>query len=254
VERKENQTLNFAMISAVSGGLAALDRLDAITTNLANVSTVGFKSLLHTQVADRTGKTSTVGQAPRTPIVRSRIVGDFSQGPVETTGNPLHVALEGRGFFVVDTPQGERLTRRGTFALDDEGYLVTAEGHRVQGDGGDLQLGSAPREGKAIQIGTDGTVRVGDSQIGRIRVVDGGDPALLGREPGGLYRPAGKDLGTLEKQAYTIRQGATERSNVSAVQNLVAMVEAMRGFEAYMNALDRVDNINERSIRDVGRV
>lgn len=246
--------MNFAMISAVSGGLAALDRLDAITTNLANVSTVGFKGILHTQVADHANRVQELSSDVRTPINRSRLVGDHSQGPIDRTGNPLHVALDGEGFFVVETPQGERLTRRGTFGLDDEGYLVSAAGHRVQGESGDLELGSAGRRGEAIQIGTDGSIQVGRTRIGKIRVVDGGEPAAMHREAGGLYRAASDDLVPMEDRAFSVQQGATEGSNVSAVEELVAMIETMRGFEAYMNAMDRMDSINERSIRDVGRI
>lgn len=246
--------MNFAMISAVSGGLSALQKLDAITTNLANVSTVGFKGILHTQVADHANRVQELSGDVRTPINRSRLVGDHSQGPIDRTGNPLHVALDGEGFFLVETPQGERLTRRGTFGLDDEGYLVTAEGHRVQGENGDLELGAAGRRGEAVQIGADGSVQVGQNPVGKLRVVDGGDPSAMHREAGGLYRAASEDLVPVEQQAFTIHQGATEGSNVSAVEELVAMIETMRGFEAYMNAMDRMDSINERSIRDVGRI
>ncbi len=246
--------MNFAMISAVSGGLAALDRLDAITTNLANVSTAGFKGLLHTQVADHANEVQRTSSDVRTPINRSRMMGDFTQGPIDKTGNPLHVALDGEGFFVVDTPQGERLTRRGSFGLDEEGYLVSSDRHRVQGEGGDLELGAAAQRGEAIQIGHDGSIQIGQTQVGKLRIVDGGDPSSMDREAGGLYRASADELLPAEEQSFTVHQGATEGSNVSAVEELVAMIEAMRGFEAYMNAMDRIDTINERSIRDVGRI
>lgn len=245
--------MNPAMISAVSGGLAALSRLDAITTNLANVSTAGFKGLLHTQMSDHAGDAQRNRVSVGTPINRSQIIGDFSQGPLETTGSPLHVAIDGPGFFVVDTPQGERLTRRGFFAIDEEGYLVTAAGDRVQGEGGEIEVGAAGQAGE-LTIGKDGTIMRGDNRIGRLRIVDGGDGSQLHREPGGLYRPAGIDLLPAAEGTYALQQGATEGSNVSAVEELVAMIETMRGFEAYTNAMDRVDRINERSIRDVGRV
>lgn len=246
--------MNFAMISAVSGGLAALDRLDAIATNLANVSTTGFKSLLHSQVADRVGSArASQAHGPADPINRSRIVSDLSQGGLETTGNPLHVALDGEGFFVVDTPQGERLTRRGSFRVDEEGYLATPEGYRVQGDGGEIEIGSAGRRGEAIVIGKDGAVQIGQATVGTLRVVDPGDGAALHHEPGGLYRSSEAELPAKEQGSYAVHQGSLEGSNVSAVESLVEMIETMRGFEAYMNTLDRVDKINERSIRDIGR-
>ena len=133
--------MNAGLYSAVSGGVSALTRLDAITNNLANASTPGFKAERVVQRAEQVGTAPPSATTVATPITRGTLETDFSQGSLETTGNPLDVALSGPGFLVVDGPQGERLTRRGNLALDTEGFLTTSDGARVQGDNGDIHVG-----------------------------------------------------------------------------------------------------------------
>lgn len=246
--------VNNAIYSSVSGSLSSLDRLDALTYNLANANTPGFKAQLAVQHA------STVASAPAsalsavgTPINTSRLETDFAQGSIEPDGNPLHLALTGPGFFVVDGPGGERLTRRGTFQLDEQGFLVTSEGARVQGDGGDIALGDALND-DTLQIGEDGTILVGDNRLGRVRVVTVADPQQLAREGGSLFAANGQTLTDVDDGISILKQGAIERANVSPVANLVALIETMRGFESYMNATTRLDSVNERAINELARV
>ena len=243
--------MNPAAISAVSGGLAALERLDAIATNLANVGTTGFKSLLHLQQASApAGGGATAGES----LTHSSVGTAFSQGPLEHTGDPLNVALSGEGFFVVDTPEGERLTRRGALQLDEQGVLVTSEGHRVQGDGGEIQLGDAIAQGEAVTIGTDGTVSAGTASLGRLRVVLAADEQALQRDDSGLWIAKAGSTAEAEPGTFEVVQGALEASNVSPVESLVQMIEATRAFEAYMTAVQRMDRLQQSAIDEVGRV
>lgn len=239
--------MDAGIYSAVSGSVAALTRLDAITNNLANASTPGFKAERFVQHAETTGSspTSTASLA----IPEATVETDFSQGPIEPTGNALDVALSGDGFFVVDGPHGQRLTRRGNLRLDAEGYLATSDGARLQGTNGDLHVG--PGE---IAIGPDGTVRAGEVSAGKLRVVTVADPAKLVRE-GGTTFDAGKqpltDVGATDVQVI---QGALEGANLSPIESLVALVDTMRGFEAYMRAAERLDQVSGKAIGEVGRV
>src|SRR5690606_25387458 len=114
--------LNTGIYSAVSASLTALDRLDVLTHNLANANTAGFKG----QLAIQQGRYLQNHDRARGMVTKGEVVTDFSQGAIEKTGHPYHLALRGEGFFVVDTPNGERLTRRGTFDVDAEGFLVNA--------------------------------------------------------------------------------------------------------------------------------
>ena len=237
------------MYSAVSGSLAALTRLDAIANNIANASTPGFKAERLVQRADHAGSAPPNTMAVPTPIARGRLETDFSQGAIAPTGNPLDVAVSGPGFLVVDGEHGERLTRRGNLAIDAEGFLTTSDGLRVQGDGGDLQVGDGP-----IAIATDGSVRAGDLAVGRLRIVTVRDPQALVREGGTMFAPAGQVPADAVPGETRVIQGAIEEANLSPVQSLVAMIDTLRGFEAYMRAAERLDQVAARAITDVGRV
>ncbi|MEW6268924.1 MAG: flagellar hook basal-body protein [Thermodesulfobacteriota bacterium] len=244
--------MNHAVYSAVSGSLSALERLDAITHNLANASTPGFKAQLAVHRASELRGAVPHATAVATPINRSHVETDFSQGSLEATSDPYHLALSGPGFFVVDGPQGERLTRRGTFSLDAKGFLVTSDGARVQGDGGDLALGDAANDGP-IQIAPDGTIEVGDNRLGRVRVVTVDDPQQLRREGASEFTAAPGAARDADDGTFVVRQGALEKTNASPVANLVALIETLRGFEAYTTATTRLDEVSERAINEVAR-
>lgn len=245
--------MNHAVYSAVSGSLSALDRLDALTNNLANASTPGFKAQLLVQRSAH-GK---AGQAPgrvATPFNHAELQTDFSQGPLERDGSTYHLALSGKGFFVVDAgSSGQLLTRRGSFTLDKQGYLVNAENQRVQGDGGDIQLGDAAQNGP-IEIGNDGTIQQGLNRLGKVRVVNVPDLQQLDRAAGSAFTPGGQTVSDAPDGTYDVQQGALESTNASPVTNLVALIETMRGFEAYMTATQRLDQVNDKVITDVARV
>ena len=110
---------------------------------------------------------------------------NFTQGDLRTTGNPLDVALEGRGFFAVQTANGVAYTRQGTFSLNPEGVVVTAHGLPVLGDKGPLRL----PQGK-IEIDATGQVRAGGTVVDRLRVVDLPQPYALEKQGDSLFRSA----------------------------------------------------------------
>jgi flagellar basal body rod protein FlgG len=245
--------VNHAVYSAVSGSLSALDRLDALTNNLANASTPGFKAQLLVQSSAHGKKGQAAGRVA-TPFNHAQLQTDFSQGPIERDGSTYHLALAGKGFFVVDAgANGQQLTRRGTFTLDQQGYLVNGEGQRVQGDGGDIQLADAAQDGP-IEIGNDGTVQQGLNRLAKVRVVTVPDPQQLDRAAGSAFTPGGQTVSDAVDGTFTVQQGALEGTNASPVTNLVALIETMRGFEAYMTATQRLDQVNEQVISDVARV
>jgi flagellar basal-body rod protein FlgF len=241
--------MNAGIYSAVSGSIAALARLDAVANNVANSSTPGFKAERFVQRAARAGSPAPPPTTVTTPITRGRLETDFSQGAIESTGNPLDVALDGTGFMVVTSDRGDRLTRRGNFAIDAEGFLTTSDGMRVQGDGGDLQVGEGP-----VGIAPDGTVRRDGATVGKLRLVTVKEPAHLVREGGSLFARGNEALVDAAPDEVRVVQGALENANVSPVEAMVAIVDAMRGFEAYMHAAERLDQVTGRAISDVGRV
>lgn len=245
--------MNHAVYSAVSGSLSALDRLDALTNNLANASTPGFKAQLLVQSSAH-GKSNQAPGRIATPFNHAELQTDFSQGPIERDGSTYHLALSGKGFFVVDAgANGQLLTRRGSFTLDQQGFLVNGEGQRVQGDGGDIQLADAAQNGP-IEIGNDGTIQQGLNRLGKVRVVTVADPQQLDRAAGSAFTTGGQTVSDATDGSYGILQGALEGTNASPVTNLVALIETMRGFEAYMTATQRLDQVNQQVISDVARV
>ena len=176
---------------AAAAALAYEKRLEVIANNLANVNTAGFK---RDEVSFQAYLTSAEGQAQavqppyQTPQAGSSFWisyesrTDFSPGPLKMTGNPLDLALNGKGFFSVESPSGTVYTRRGNFTLSSEGVLVTQEGWPVQGEGGGeirIEGRNGGPNGLEVSIGKDGTVQVNGRKVGRLQ--RRGLPA--GREP-----------------------------------------------------------------------
>jgi flagellar basal-body rod protein FlgF len=248
--------VNRAVYTAASGGIAALARLEAVTQNVANVSTAGYKaSRVVFTVRPLDGEPRALDPIAGQAAVQVRelaTVRDFAQGPVRLTGNPLDVAITGPGFFAVQTPHGERYTRQGTFGLDRDGYLATAHGERVLGDGGGdgIRIGTGD-----VAIGGDGTVTVDGTGAGRLKLVDfGAEPALV-PEGNALFAPApGAVPVDLDASAVQLQSAAVEGANVDAVAGMIELVDVSRGFETYMQTMQRLDKLAERSITDVGRV
>jgi len=243
------------LYAAASGAAAALERLDAVANNLANVNTVGFKAS-HPVFrvrgdGDDSAEALAISPAQQQGVAQVVEAGtdrDFSPGSARQTGNPLDVAIEGQGFFVVNTTRGERYTRQGSFALDGEGYLVMQHGERVQGEQGDIRLEHEP------QIASDGSVSVDGSIVGKLKVVGFGERPPLTPEGTSLFAAAAGTAQPLKEGDVHLQQGAVESSNVDAVESLMELIDVSRGFESYMKTLQRLDEIGQRSINDVGRV
>ena len=248
--------MNRSVYTAASGALAALARLEAVTQNLANAQTAGYKAervVFRVRPLDESVPVELDPELGRTAaqVAQVATIRDFSQGPVRRTDNPLDVALTGDGFFVVTTPRGDRYTRQGTFTRDAEGYLTTQHGERVQGDNGsDLRIGRGD-----VSIGEDGSVTVDGSSVGRLKVVSFGAEPALTAEGTALYAPApGAAPTPLDASAVQVQGGAIEGANIDAVAGMIELIDVSRGFEAYMHTLEKVDGVTQRSINEVGRV
>jgi flagellar basal body rod protein FlgG len=204
-------------------------RLETIAHNLANVSTRGYKretSFAHAIQSTRAKETQvTAGVAP-----------DFTQGPLENTSHPLDLALDGPGFFVVEDSGGRTYTRDGSFRLDERGTLVTQDGQSVAWKGA---RGSLRPTGRGVTVDATGQVRQGDALIGQLDVVDVAQPTELTPSAAGRWSAP---PGTQEIPAKAqVRQGAVERSNVEAMDELVALVNVQRGFESASTMLRSIE-------------
>src|SRR5690606_11530854 len=212
-----------AQLIGLSRQMALSRQIDVIANNMANVNTPGFRSesLVFEEVvmpvAEVQGMSGAVGRLSY--VHDPRHFRDFSEGRIVTTGNPLDIALNGRGWLVVETEGGERYTRDGRLRLDAEGRLVTTSGHPLLGAGGPIAI--EPEE-TSITIAADGTVSTSEGPKGRIRVVQFADDAALTKQGRNLYA---SDEVPLPADNVRIRQGAVEGSNVEAVREMSRMIE-----------------------------
>jgi len=252
--------MNGALFSAVSGGVAAAERLDIVANNLANINTAGFKAqyLLmssrdpgeDTMLPDVGPLTGLPGATAITTALET--VTDFSQGPIQESGNPLDIALMGPGFFAVTTPDGERYTRQGQFQLDPEGVLVTSSGHPVQDDKGqEIELPPG-----RIEIDAGGGILVDGDPSGRLRVVAFPDPAMLVPVGGSSFMKTDVEIvpEDVDLAGTRVLQGSIEGANVDAIRGMLDLIDVARGYEAYMQAVQQVDDTMQTAVQQVGGI
>ena len=218
---------------SMAGAKATMQRQDSLANNLANASTTGFRAELQ---AFRAVPVRGDGASTRFYALESTIGHDDRAGPVQSTGRPLDVAVEGKSWLAVQSLDGtEAYTRAGALHVSAEGQLVTPAGLPVLGDGGPISLPA----NAAVEIAPDGsiTTTVGNGrpqQAGRLKLVT--PEAPLNRGADGLFRS--NDGAELPNDATARVQGsALEGSNVSAIETMVSMIAAARQFEQQMKML-----------------
>lgn len=224
-------------------------RMDVAANNLANVATAGFKAdgLVLEEVHD----TDASAEEDPTEIRFVRDIGlmrDMSQGPIAMTGNPLDVAIEGDGFFMVEGPSGPLYTRDGAFTLTGEGRLVTTDGRAV------LNSGGAPivfdPQGESPSIGRDGAISVAGVEVGRIGVASFAAPGALSKVGDNLWDAQDQATGTFEG---VVVQGAIEGSNVRPVTELTRLIEISRAYQSAAKIVSGADELRQRAIERLGR-
>jgi flagellar basal-body rod protein FlgG len=236
-------------------------RMTVVANNLANVNTTGFKrgraafeDLLYQQVRQPGGATSQQTQLPSglatgTGVRVVATVKSFDQGNLGNTGNPLDLAIDGRGFFQVLLPDGtSAYTRDGSFQVDAQGQLVTNSGYVVQPA---IQI---PQGAQSVTIGRDGTVSVqlagqaAATQVGTVQLTDFVNPAGLQARGENLYLETSASgpaqTGTAGVNGVgNLMQGTLENSNVNVVEELVSMIETQRAYEMNAKAIAAADGM-----------
>lgn len=224
-------------------------RLTAVSQNLANGTTVGYKKEImvtrpFVEYLGVQARGGAVALPVGSPVVSS--VTDFRAGPLKQTGNPLDLAVADEGFFEVMTEQGPAYTRQGTFRLDGAGRLTTEAGLPVMGVSGELLLA-----GPQPLIDAEGRVFEGERQVGQLKLVKFTDPRTLEAAGAGLYRAG--PASTVKTDGYDrIRQGYTEASNVDSMTEMVKMIETMRHFESGQRVVQGYNDMLEKTIRTLG--
>jgi flagellar basal-body rod protein FlgF len=208
---------------------ALMNEFDGIAHNLANVSTAGFKRRCSNFSAALAAQTGEGGDTGKETLTAGGI--DFSQGNMIETGQPLDVALHGKGFFVIETPDGPLYTRHGVFRSNGNGQIVDSMGRMVAGDGGPLVIPTEV-DSSEVQIGDDGRIFARGALIGQFRVVDfAGKTDKLSPVGMNCYRAA-KEAEPGAAEGMVVKQGYREGSNVKLVEELVNMIMVSRIYEA----------------------
>lgn len=216
-------------------------QMEIIADNLANLSTPGFRSELMAQFPDALGPAAkeTRFAAPL------GIVRDIREGNFTHTGNSLDLAIQGKGFFVVRTPEGERYTRNGRFSLDTEGRIINSDGFPVLGDDG--QPITIPANSGAITVAPDGTVSSPTNTLGTIGVVAFDNEGAMIRSGNTLFTP-GDQTPRPAEQARVI-QGSIEESNVKAVLQITEMIGVTRSYTQAQRIVESEQERMRRAIR-----
>jgi flagellar basal-body rod protein FlgF len=231
---------------ALSGMRTRSEQLDRLAADIANSATAGYKSERGGAAAVNRPFAAILESAVDTAPVAGKI--DFRPGVIASTGRDLDLAIDGRGFFAVETPAGTRYTRNGHFERRADGTLVTGDGMAVLGDNGPIKLGNGQ-----VDVLSDGTVTVGGAAAGKLQVVDFDDYQGLGREEAGRFRAPAGVAGKAVVQRL-VRGGALEQANVSIVDRMASLAEVSRGFEALQRGLSLMSNdIDARAISELGR-
>ena len=244
--------MNSGLYSAYSGLRANADMLEVLANNLANLNTTGFKGdetffRLYNRAVSESGLPPLDQAINDSTVVQGTVI-NFQGGPMTATGRDLDAALEGVGFFVVETPAGTRYTRNGHFQVNSHGRLVTSEGFEIVGKRGAI----AVPPGK-VSIAQNGAIEVNGTAVDTLKIVDFADKTQLHKAGSSMFQVK---PGAVEQEAREtqVRQGSLEQSNINPVQQMMSMINMMRQFEGLQKAINTVMNtLNEKSVNQVGR-
>jgi len=237
-------------------------RLNIISNNMSNVSTPGFKkdSLMTTTfqeaLAIRTGSVDKNGKTPLGDVAMMRVpdekITNYEQGNFDVTGRPLDVAIAGEGFFVIQTPDGGNVyTRNGSFTLDDEGYLYLQHIGRVLGDDSEPIMLRTDK----VLFERDGTILYAENGVfmGRLGVVGVEDYYRLEKTGEGMF--INDDPANIAQlQMPDVRGKMLERSNVNAMEEMVAMITSQRSLQSASQILKMYDTIMGKAANEIGRI
>lgn len=250
--------MNQAMHEIVAGSLAQEMRLDVLANNISNINTVGFKGDTVTFRVSNLSESKKGGPeggffSSKTRISPSSLpfgaFTDFSSGQLKLTGNPLDLALDGNGFFCVETPEGIQYTRKGNFTFNEEGLLVTQDGLPVLGETGNISI-----DGQDVRVDAEGNIEVDGNQVDTIKIVDFSQRYPLKKTSNALFAPVNAGITENKAEGVKVRQGFVELSNVDAVKMMTEMIDVLRGYQSYQKVIQSLNDITLKSINEVGRL
>lgn len=250
--------MNQAMHEIVSGFLVQEIRLEVLANNMSNINTSGFKGdSVFFQVSDLSeSKKNNPQEDSISGMSRNSFPGlpfgtftNFSEGQLKSTGNPLDLALDGNGFFCVETPEGLQYTRKGNFTLNEEGVLVSQEGLPVLGEAGEITIDSPN-----FNIDDQGNIEVDGNRVDTIKIIDFSQPYPLKKVADTSFVLNDPGISGNKPEDVKVRQGFLECSNVDAIKMMTEMIDVLRGYESYQKVIQSLNDITLKSINEVGRL
>ena len=255
---------------AASGGTKQLKKLDILSNNIANINTQGFKRdmLIYEEMrppfqqilmkgSDTKNLNSFHGSNLAVSYVQvTQSLTDFKQGSLIKTDNPLDVAIEGKGFFIINTPNGDRYTRNGNFHLDGTGQLVDRRGNNIVTRNEEPIL--IPFDTKQISIDQDGSIFGGteldQDPLGQLKIVNFNNLRELVKEGEGFYKISNPSVKEILVNDAKVLQGFTENSNANTIHEMTQMIETVRQLEAYQKIIQSIDEADDQSVNSLARV
>lgn len=231
---------------ALSRQMVLQRQLSMTANNIANMDTPGFKrqAMLF---GEHLSELRTGGEASY--VYDKGSVSDLAPGPIATTGASLDFAIDGDGYFTIETAVGPRYGRDGQFKLGADNEIVTREGYKLLDDAG--QAIAIPAGAREITVAEDGSILADGQQVGRIQVVRFEDEERIVHTAEGLFKSDGDPLPAEDARVI---QGAIERSNVNPVRELVNMLEIQRDYQGAHRMIKTEHDRMTRAIRELGRV
>lgn len=235
-------------------------KMETVSNNLANVNTVGFKE---DQPAFREVLSSVQRIAPesleeqflsheylddyvgmdKSAVVVDEVGKNFELGRIRVTGNALDIALANEGFFIIETPQGERFTRAGNFELDPSGRIVNNEGYPVLGKNGAITID----EGEIV-VSETGQISVDGILADKLRLVRFENQDHLQKLGSSFFAPTNENDLPIESDEILVKQRMLEDSNVNSMLEMTRMITATRAYETVNKALTKLDQLDEKAI------
>jgi len=235
-----------------------MKRTDVIGNNISNINTNGYKydravsasfeDMLIQRMNDPESNGIPVIGAVNTGIYMDETITMHTQGALEQTGNSLDLAIRGSGYFTVQTVNGERYTRGGSFYIDNEGYMSFGRGCRAVGENGLVRPFT-----DNISVDAEGHIFADEVYLDTLRMVDFTDTSLLVKEGSLLYRNDGGE-GNMEVFSGDVSQGYIEGSNVDIAGELTRLMESMQNYQSNQRIIQMLDHSLEKTVNEIGRV
>ncbi|WP_138430774.1 flagellar hook-basal body protein [Fodinibius saliphilus] len=243
---KQRSIVEDLMTDGIQAQMQAMQMLrkaqDVTANNLANINTPGFKGskVFYRMVQEEVNGKSVTRAMPQQEL-------DMTQGVLEATGNDLDMGIKGKGFFVVQGEEGQKLTRDGRMHVSNDGYLVDGRGAKVMGDSGPiympqyLQAGGKNGEPAKVEVADDGTIRLNSEVLDKLKIVQVEDTSQLDRMGSNYF--AVQQSAMIDDNSSRVRQGYYESGNVNPLDEMVDMMQTTKMFETQQRAIKTTDEM-----------